>query len=1157
MKKYLEIKQFLLLLMRITFPQIAVILLFTGISYAHETNAQDILDKKVSLSIEQQSIKTVLNKIEGLIEVQFVYSPKVIKSDQKITLNVYERKLSMVLHELFENQDISFEIIGGQIVLKKKNKNSSLLETPDQQITGTVIGKRDRQPIPGVNILVQGTNIGGITDGNGKFTITAPDNATLVFSFIGYTPQIIKLTGQSEINVELEEDVKSLDEVVVTALGIKKESRALGYATTIVPTEQLTTIRTPNVGNSLEGKVAGLNITPPTGGPGSSSKIRIRGQASINGDNSPMIVINGVRVNNDINSNTGGNGRDNQGTDQGDGLNSINPDDIESVTVLKGLSASALYGSDAKNGVIMITTKSGSKNQGLGVTLSSNIVQDKALDYTDYQYDYGQGEYGAVPTAANSNTTGQWSFGGKIDGSMVPLFDGTMRPYTAEKHRIKKFFRPAITTNTTLGLSGGNDKGSFNLSLGNMAAQSIVPNSDFTRNTANLGINYNLSKDLNVSANIIYSNEYNRNPPVIWGQNFGSIPNSLYLMSNTIPLDVLENSRKDANGNEIKFSRFAPRSNPYWSALERFEHQKRDRLIANVAVKYNILTWLYIQGRISQDYGIRNAELNQPNGSQGLNPVTPPNYTGSYYQGVIQSRFLNMDALAVAEKKFGDFGVNLTLGTSRYRTRYQSNDMNVTGFQIRNLYTIPNGLNKDPGYYFDRTIRNSLYGAAEISYKNFIFLNGTGRNEWYSTVNPNQNSYFFPSISASLVITQIWKNAPKWLDYLKIRAANANSAGAPGPYNLYQNYNLANNLYGGIYPNGFINGSQINNSLLKAYNVNEKEIGFELKTFNNRLNLDVAFYKKVTNNQPLSQQISDASGFLSKIINVAESENKGVEILLSGTPIKANNFNWESSFNVSYNISRLNSLIGNGTSIVVGSGPFTGQIAEIVGKELGQIQAYGYRRSPDGQIVNDGGGQPYASNGYLTYGSALPKWVGGFTNTLSYKDFKFSFLIDFKLGNKIISNTNFNLWREGLAKETLYGRGAADGKMVGLGVQEVKDAGGNVTGYTANTAKVDVETYYSTVRSRNNIGEPFVYNGGYVQLRQVALSYNFGRLLKNNKVLHGATFSIVSNNTLLLKKWIPNLHPEQISSGADNLIGLESASLPLSRSLGFNVMLKF
>ena len=1165
MKKYLEIKQFLLLIMRITLPNIAFILLFTGISQAHDINAQDLLDKKVSLNVEQESIKSILNKIENLTEVQFVYSPKVIRAGQKISINVHERKLSQVLQDLFENQNISYEIVGGQIILKKKDKSTSLFEVPDQPITGTVTGKRDKQPIPGVNILVQGTNTGTITDANGKFTINAPENATLVFSFIGYTPQIVKIGGQSELIIELEEDIKSLDEVVVTALGIKKESRALGYSTTTVPTEQITTVRTPNVGNSLEGKVAGLNITPPTGGPGSSSKIRIRGQASLGGDNNPLIVINGVPVTNDVYNNQGGNSRDNQGSDQGDGLNSINPDDIESITVLKGLSAAALYGSGAKNGVIMINTKSGNKNQGIGVTLSSNIVQDRALDYTDFQYEYGQGENGVKPVADPGSVnytakTGQWSFGGKIDGSMVPIFNGQMRPYTAQKHRIRDFFRPALTSNTTLGLSGGNEKGSFNLSFGNLSGQSIVPNSNFTRYTGNLGVNYQLSKKVNASANIIYSNEYNNNPPITWGQNFGAIPNSLYNLSNTIPLSDLENSRKDTSGNEVMFSRFATRNNPYWSALERFERIKKDRIIANIALKYNIFDWLYLQGRIAEDYTIRNTELNQPTGSQGIAGTVAPNYNGSYYQGITQSRFLNLDALLNANKKFGEFGFDFTLGASQYKSQYLVNDINVTNFSVPNLYVITNGIVKDPQFQNYRSIQNSVYGALEVSYKNLLFLNGTGRSEWYSQIDPSINQKFFPSLSASLVVSELFNQSPSWLDYLKIRASYAGSAGPPGTYTNKLYKAISSNPYSSTQPNGFISGGTVPNYLISAYNTNEKEIGFEVRMFNNRLTIDAAFYHKITKDQPLYQQVSDASGYVNKLVNIAQSGNKGVELLITGIPVKTEKFQWEASFNVSYNISKLDKLNGNSQSIIVGTGPFTGQVAQIVGEPLQQLQSYGYRYTPDGQIINDPGGTPYSSKattGFKTYGSAIPKWVGGLTNNFTYKDFRFSFLIDFKFGNKILSNTNFNLYREGLSKETLYGRGSADNKMVGPGVKEVFDATGKiVTGYVKNDIPVDVEAYYATVRNHDNIGEPFVYNGGFIQLRQMSLGYNFGKLLKN-KALKGASFSIVSNNVFLIKKWIPNLHPEQVSSGSDNLIGIESSSLPLTRSVGVNFNLKF
>ncbi|WP_431215381.1 TonB-dependent receptor plug domain-containing protein [Puia sp. P3] len=467
------------------------------------------------------------------------------------------------------------------------------LNSVAQTRTGTVTDAAGK-PIVSATVQVKGGRTAATTtDSLGHFRINAAPGATLVVSSIGYTLQEVAVNDRASIDVVLVADAHSLNEVLVTALGIRKESRRLGYAATSVNTEQLTSNRTTNFGNSLEGKVAGLNVSPPAGGPGGSTKIRIRGQSSFKGDNSPLIVVNGIPINNTSISAgfSNGNGTGNPtggSSDQGDGLQSINQDDIESMTILKGAAAAALYGFRAKDGAIIITTRTGTRSSNIGVEVSSHFQADRALDYTDFQYEYGQGENNIRPqTVSDAQSSGVFSFGEKFDGKPTPQFDGSTKPYTAYRNRIKDFYRTGANFTNTVALSGGNDKGYFRLSFSNTDANAIMPNSDYHKKIVNLGLNYKFTPRFSLQLNANYSNEYNHNPPQIGIQDMDA-NTTIYTLANSIDVAWLKATYKDANGNEQPLARFTNRNNPYWVTLQRFEHVRRDRIIGNAALRYRL-----------------------------------------------------------------------------------------------------------------------------------------------------------------------------------------------------------------------------------------------------------------------------------------------------------------------------------------------------------------------------------------------------------------------------------------------------------------------------------------------------------------------------------------------------------------------------------------
>jgi TonB-linked SusC/RagA family outer membrane protein len=1026
-----------------------------------------------------------------------------------------------------------------------------------QTVTGKVIDETGKA-LSGVSISVKGTSTGTTSDASGEFRINASPSATLAFSSIGYTNIEVAVNNRAVVNVTLTPNTQNMSEVVITALGITKEARRLGYAATNVNPQDLTVNRTPNPLNSLQGKVAGVNVSSLGTGPGGTSKIRIRGQSSIGGQNNPLIVINGVPVDNtNFNDNTIAVKGGGVYADGGDGLSSINPDDIESMTILKGAPASALYGSRAKDGVIMITTKTKGKSKGIGVTYNLNYINETPIDYTEYQDQYGQGENGVRPTTVNP-TSGQWSFGEKFAPGMTHiLFNNLTVPYQPQGSRIKEFYRNGQNFANTISLESGGEKGGMHLSLNNTDNKGVMPNNEFNRKSLNLGFSYNLSTKFSFAGNINYSREVNKNPPNIANQD-NSVPTTLMSMATSMPLTVLDQNKYNAAGNEYIYSRFMNRTNPYWILAEQFHNIRRDRIFGNVSAKYNILPWLFIQGRFGQDYWSRDEDVNNfPTGHASRAAASAGFVNGIYTQESRRFRETNLDFLVTAVKQFGDFDMTIFGGGNQMRKRSDINNVQVTDFVIRGLYTVQNGRAKDPVYTLTEQGVNSLYGSAELSWKRTFYVNGTLRNDWFSTLSAQNNSILYPSVSGAYVFSEHLKGL-SWLTFGKLRLgyAEVGSDGDIAPYSdqlFYTiNANLINNPAGtsvGV-GNSTVSvgttGTTLPNADLRPSRVAETEIGLELKMFKSRVNLDLAAYRKITTDQIVPVQISDGSGFVNRRINSGRSRNVGFEALLNLVAVQTKSFSWEFTANTSYNITKVLSIITStpGERITIGTHVFNGEVRHVVGEEMGQIAGYGYATNDKGQRIFQANGLPLRTPDLILFGSALPKWMGGFLNSFTYKGLTFSFFIDYKLGNKMLSGTNFNAVRHGLHQMTLEGRTTG---VKGDGVNQ----GGGV-----NTAVSPVQTYWEHLRSQQII-EPVVYDGGYWKLRQITLGYDFSRFVPSKWPIKGVKLDFVATNVLMLKKWVDNIDPETFGYGSDNQVGLESPGLPTTRGMGLNLNIKF
>ncbi|GAB3995097.1 SusC/RagA family TonB-linked outer membrane protein [Spirosoma daeguense] len=1142
-------------------------LLVVGVSSAYPSSAQDYLRRRLTIHAENQEIKKVLTDIEKATGVQFVYSTEVIEPKQKITVQVNNATLEEVLIKYFKPLKVNYELVGRKLVLSaiaSASREMGLVEPiesistvdPKRMISGKVTDEKGAG-LPGVSVLIKSTQRGTTTNSEGAFQLDIPEsgNPVLVFSFVGYDTKEVTVGNQSTFQVSMAPADKALNEVVVTALGIKKQSKSIGYATSTVTSDQITVNRTANFMNSLQGKIPGVNITSLGTGPAGTSKIRIRGQSSFGGNNSPLIVVNGVPIDN---TNFGARGDvsekgSNRTSDGGDGLSSINPDNIETMTVLKGAAASALYGSRAKDGVIMITTKTRGAGSGIGVEYNTNFTSETPLDYTDYQYEYGQGENGVRPTAPFP-TSGQWSFGEKFQPGMTQtLFDGIQAPYEPQRNQITKYYQKGQTWTNTISLSSGGEFGGFNLSISNLDNRLILPGSSYNRKTINLGFTQTLAKKLTVSGNVNYSNEFRKNPPNIAEQDYS--PVVIFSMANSMPLDLLEKYASDANGNEVVWSRFTNRTNPYF-ALKRFDNIRNDRIFGNLTARYNFTDWLFLQARVGQDYYSREQDYNLPTGTQ-RQPAAPAGFVnGQYTQDSRMVRELNTDFLIGANRTFGSFGINLNAGGNQMYRRISRHNVFVQDFYTRDLYTIGNGRQRDATYEFSERQVNSLYGSAEVSYKDVLFVNGTVRNDWFSTLSAANRSILYPSVTASFVVSQAFaQSLPSWISFAKIRAAYAEVGSdtdvQPYSNNLFYGINAQQfpSPSGAAQPLATISGSTVPNANLRPMRVSEKEFGLELRLFNNRIGFDFTYYDKLSSDQILRAQTSDAGGYLSQLINVGQSRNQGLEMLVTFSPLKTPNFVWDVNVNAAYNKTKVLDL-GPSVSdnmITVGTGEFTGELRQVVGQSMGQLYGFGYLRDAQGrQVFDAGNGRPLRTATQIPFGSALPLWVGGITNSFTYKGISLSFLIDFKLGGKMISGTNHNAWRHGLHKATLVGR--AENFVIGDGV----NPNGEV-----NKTKSGVQAYYETVRSQN-IAEEFVYDAGLWQLRQITLGYDFTKFLPSRiPFIKGIRLNAVANNVAVIKKWVPNIHPEQFGFPSDNLIGLEATGLPVTRSIGFNLNVKF
>ncbi|MEJ7768489.1 MAG: SusC/RagA family TonB-linked outer membrane protein, partial [Chitinophagaceae bacterium] len=986
-----------------------------------------------------------------------------------------------------------------------------------------------------VSVTLKGSKIGTTTKADGKFSITAPDKSILIISSIGFTTQEIDPAGQIVMSVKLLEDRQAFDAVVVTALGIKRDKKSLTYSVTQIGGEDLTKAREVNLGNALTGRVAGVNATSTATGPSGSSRVVIRGNGSLNGENQPLYVVNGIPINNSNQGSAGTFG----GIDRGDGLVSINPDDIETMSVLKGGTAAALYGSRAANGVILITTKSGRAQKGLGVELNSTYTLENPIKLTDWQYEYGSGSRGIAPTSKQEAiANGRMSWGAKLDGSPIIQPDGTARPYSAQKDNIKNFYNTGKTFSNTVSINGGSELANFRFSASNLENKGIVPNNSLNRKTFNLSINGNLKNKILFETNVQYNIEQNKNRT--FTADFTKNPNAgAQLVGNNVDVRTLAPGY-DANGIESIWSEYIYATNPYFAINKVKNGDARRRFIGSFSLRYNITDWLYARARVGIDYFDLKGNNIEPTG-------TAFNNRGSMTTDQLLSDEINAEALIGLTKNFGKFSLNALAGGNQMKNTSDGVTLTSGFFNVPFQYFISNGSSQTFSQSYRRFAINSLFASADLGYNDLLFLTLTGREDWFSTLDINNNHLFYPSAGVSFLFSNAWKGKPQWLDYGKFRTSWAQvGGGAPNPYGLDLTYTAQAQQY--------VNGATLMNitnstipNKLKPYTSTTAEFGLETRLINNRLALDLTFYDRTTTNDIVNASVPFTSGYTSVALNVGKIKNRGVELLLTGSPVKRTSFSWEVSFNMAYNKNTV-LKIADGLKSIFLPGATTrtqnGGIYHFEGMPFGMIAGNRARTDAKGQIVyNSATGIPLQSP-LVPLGRGVPPYIAGLNNSFSFKSFNFSFLLDGKFGAQVYSATNAYGTQFGLDKRTVEG----GIREKGIPVSGVDPAGNPYSG------TVSAQTYYSTIWA--TLTDQFVTDADFIKLRQVILGYSLPKTILGNAPIQSLSLSFVARNLLLIYNTARNIDPESSYSNG-NAQGLENFGLPTARSYGLNLQVRF
>ncbi len=1077
----------------------------------------------------------------------------------------------------------------------------------EKVVTGKVTSYTDGTPIPGVSVVIKGTTKGTVTDVNGVYKLSVPEDAIIVFSFVGMTKEEVDVKGKSTFDLAMTEDIAKLSEVVVTALGISREKKSLGYSVQDLKGDDLVQSRENNVINSLSGKIAGVQIIGNTGSMGGSSRITLRGINSVTGNNQPLFVIDGVPIDNsdyntqivDGNINTNNTARGAGGYDFGNMASDINPDDIASVSVLKGPNAAALYGSRAANGVIIITTKKGiigKGKPGIGVKINSGISLEQVSVLPNYQNSYGGGsilagnngfdqvtingvEYNVIDYATDE------SFGPKYDPNIQYLpawsiFDWEAAgkpntplqtvPWTKSDNDVKSFFETGVTYNNNFELVGGSDISAFRLSYTNTNSKGYMPNSTLKRNTINLSGNTKLGKKINTFGVITYTNTKALGRPSTGYDDNNVMQKFNQWGQRQLDMSKLENY-ENPDGTQRVWNRVSwddptPNysDNPYWTRNKNYQNDDKDNYVGSVGLTWDILDWLKVTGKLNSQYYELRIQERVAVGSQAL----------SLYAETIRDYWeVDKEILFQIDKNLSDaFRLGATFGGNRMdRTTHYNEGITSGGLQIRDYYNLRNS--GSTAISFDQTFNkkvNSLYGSASLSYYSLLYLDLTMRNDWSSTLPKENNSYLYPSVQLSFVFTEL--NAlkdNKILSFGKVRAGWAQVGNDTDPYNLITPYTAFSNFGSEI---RYTRPATLNNPELKPEEITSIETGTELKFLNNRAGIDFTYYTKTTRDLIIPIPISGATGYTFKYVNAGELNNKGIEFMINLVPIKKTNFQWDIFYNFSRNRNEVVSLAPGIEAYQLANAPFKVSVNAKVGEPYGAIMGTDFVYDNNGnKLINPATGR-YLVSEVKVIGNIMPKYNMGISNNFKYKNIDFGFLIDYQKGGQLFSTTNMWGMYSGILEESAAtndkginireevanGGGVKNEGVYGTyvnGVWHYTDANGNPSDVpVTNTTYIEGQQYchdfYDGPISQN------IFNTDYIKLREVRIGYTLPAKISDKIKIKNLKVSAFGRNLAIWGKDCPHIDPENTTSSG-NIQGLEGGALPSLRTFGFNLSFDF
>lgn len=1076
---------------------------------------------------------------------------------------------------------------------------SLVVNAQTKVLTGTVTAKEDGQPIPGVSVSVKGTTLGTITNIDGVFELKVPEDAkTLVFSFVGMKNFETEIGSQTTFNLTMETDVLGLDEVVVTALGQSREKKGLGYAVQDVKGDELVTAREANVVNSLQGKLSGVQITNSSGNVGAGSRIIVRGMSTLTGNNMPLFVVDGVPIINSY-SDVGAY----SGTDYGNSSADINPSDIETISVLKGANAAALYGSRAVNGVVLITTKSGKgAKKGIGVSIQENMMFSSPLKLPKFQNLYGQGYDGEF-----EYVDGNWggvndgideSWGPRLDGRLIPQFDSPYDPVTgvreatpwiAHPDNVRNLFDTGVNRTTTVAVSRMEDEYNYRLSVANQDVKGMIPNTDQTKNSVTLNAGLNVTSKLRVSGSGSYIDTKSDNIMSSGYTSAGIFQSTMQWFGRQVDTQFLKDHWTEidpVSGRNYNWNH-SYHDNPYWTLNKNTNSLKRERLIGNVNFSYDFTEWLQLKAMAGTDTYSENIKEVRAKDSHDWMDGRFDNYD-RVRKETTANAVLNFD------KNFGSLDVLATLGSeyNHYDYRYESS--HVDALIIPDLYAVSNAAAPaTTGMYEQHTELQSVFASVNLGYADFLYLDLTARNDWSSTLPVDNNSYFYPSASLGFIFTEALGMQSNILSYGKLRASYAQVGGTAGAYALQGTYGASDPF------NGNPSLSYTNTLAplgLKPQQKKSIEFGGELKFFNNRLGIDATYYKENTINQIMNIAVSNTTGFSSKTINAGNLQNTGVEITLNATPVQTKDFSWDITANWATNQNTIKELTGDLQYINLYSGSWGMTVRAQLGEEYGQMWGYDIVREHEEIIYYPEGSPNAGEEWYVKYsgrpvvnskgryirspkqteiGNVTADWFGGVNNGFHYKNLNFSFLVDFRWGGDQYSitdwfgnyagvmaptaaiNDNGKNVRDpvseggGVKVDGVYGKVGSDGHVI------LTDASGNESSTPVqNTSYVDAQTFYET----DYWGKPSlsVFDAGFVKLREVIVGYTFNDIPYLRDIgVNNINLSFVGRNLWLIYSNMPNVDPENGISAGNTSVGMNSTPVPSARTMGFDLKINF